>query len=144
MCSRVHFNSQTNAEYSNNILYIFVLSLEMGESDISGGAMGRYFGKGKVYIMRNGQSKYKIGCSGDPARRLKEIQRERPNVKLLSTTKATEMNGAETAAQKANIKNGSKRATKVASDWFIKPKRKSWDQIINTTKNAVYRHNRQW
>ncbi|XP_056014409.1 uncharacterized protein LOC125673587 [Ostrea edulis] len=125
--------------------WTFVLpskTYEMGNRLRKGGAMGRHHGRGKIYIMKSGSRTYKIGCSKDPNRRLREIKRQKPRAKLYKTFKAREMNRAESAAQRANLRMGSKKAKKGPTDWFTKERRKPWKDVAKTTANAVYRHNR--
>lgn len=154
MRNRVQFHLHANSNNSHilslemgnslntAIIYTFVFSLEMGNRLRKGGAMGRHHGRGKIYIMKSGSRTYKIGCSKDPNRRLREIKRQKPRAKLYKTFKAREMNRAESAAQRANLRMGSKKAKKGPTDWFTKERRKPWKDVAKTTANAVYRHNR--
>jgi hypothetical protein len=114
--------------------------------DLSGvrmvGASGRHSGRGYVYIMKIDRTKLKVGCSKNPDNRLSEIRRHDPSAILFKTNYADEMNGAETAAQKAIEKIGNQRV-QPHSDYFKKNPKISWDEIAKAAANAVYGHNRK-
>lgn len=110
----------------------------MSQDLLSGGAAGRRNGPGKVYIMKdNGQ--FKIGCSIDPERRLKEIQRQtgHGNTELIAYYDAKEMNKAETEAQQAVIAIGLVKVAQNATDWFNNPLGHRDESIAAAVKNAV-------
>lgn len=117
--------------------------------DLQGGAVGRWFGAGRVYVMHYydiyGTHHYKIGCtSRNPNVRLAEIQRNEGNyyITLVGSIQANEMNSAETAAQEAvkeigMVKDPSRGG---ATDWFV-----SWwftpEQVFGVVMEAVQEHN---
>lgn len=111
-----------------------------------GGGAGRFFGEGFVYVMKTSK-RYKIGCSKSPEKRRKQIAKTHSDVKLIRKVKATEMNGAETAAQKkVQKKLKMKKVVQNATDWFKAPaknKKKKEDQIKDAVRTAVYAHNRK-
>jgi hypothetical protein len=115
------------------------------EVNQEGGAAGSAFGKGCVYVMRYKEGTtnyYKIGCtSRDPNLRLQEIQRSEgnPDIILVGSVKANEMNGAETAAQKAAIEIGLVKdpARGGATDWFIFTSQR----VLDVVRQAVSNHN---
>ncbi|CAB3996667.1 Hypothetical predicted protein [Paramuricea clavata] len=115
-----------------------------------GGGAGRWNGEGRVYLMRQKarrKGNYKIGCSDDPTKRLREIQKteRNKNIKLLRSVKANKMRDAETAAQEAVKKLGLKKDSSRgrATDWFEGSSRHSQEEIETVIRNAVYRNNRQ-
>jgi hypothetical protein len=125
------------------------------EVNQEGGAAGSAFGKGCVYVMTYTKeiihhsygteeiiNYYKIGCtSRDPNLRLQEIQRSEgnPDIILVGSVKANEMNGAETAAQKAAIEIGLVKdpARGGATDWFIFTSQR----VLDVVRQAVSNHN---
>ena len=119
-------------------------------NEIIGGGAGRWNDEGRVYLMHQkvkGKENYKIGCSEDPTKRLREIQRTERNktIKLLRSVKANKMRDAETAAQEAVKKIGLKKDSSRgrATDWFEGSPRHSQEEIETIIRNAVYRNNRQ-
>lgn len=84
---------------------------------------GRHSGPGYVYIMKNAR-RVKIGSSGDPDERLKEIQSQYPETVLEDYgAYAHAMMAAETYAQK-RVQNPNVLGMKKIPgtiDWFAKP-----------------------
>lgn len=125
-----------------------------------GGAAGRWFEPGEVYVLKDvtGQKRkgykhnvqmYKIGYSKDPIRRLAAIQKElAPNkIQLLGSFPAFEGNGAETTAQYAAkillgfVKDNGPGCRGNATDWFWNPRRRNHEDILGTIQLAVDYYN---
>jgi predicted GIY-YIG superfamily endonuclease len=117
----------------------------MAQAQVGGGA-GRWQGPGFVYAMTYTADRtryYKIGYSGDPDKRLTEIQRDKKNDKivLVGQVEAIEMNRAETAAQKAVEKTFNfKKIARNATDWY--KGRVKVEVVWPVVKKAVEDHNK--
>ncbi|XP_061193505.1 uncharacterized protein LOC133201732 [Saccostrea echinata] len=104
-------------------------------------AYGRHFGLGNVYLMKAKGNKFKVGSSRKPKQRLKQIKRKKPSTTLQRSFSAWEMNGAESAAQKALLKKGFKKVKRGPTEWFRKKPSTSWVNTEKIVQNSVYRHN---
>ena len=117
-----------------------------------GGAAGRWFGPGNVYLIHDPLvSAYKIGCTNNPDRRLAEVRRNEnnQNLQLFDYIQANERNRAETAAQQAVrqslglVKDPTRGG---ATDWFVPGPQSVYvtpQQVFTVATQAVIEHNRQ-
>ncbi|KAL3857211.1 hypothetical protein ACJMK2_011903 [Sinanodonta woodiana] len=115
----------------------------MSYNQMTGAGAGKHHGPGFVYVMEDSKQ-VKIGYSRAPKVRVQQIQRDRPDTKLVGITKANEMNRAETAAQHAVEKHhGMKKIARNATDWYRLPRGVTSKDVQKTKRRAVYSHNRK-